>query len=163
GLGWNTTGTSAANDTGASWGAVLNAGAARSVTSGGLSYTATGYYPASGNKLTLDATSATQNIGRTLGGQTIDTGSTFFSFLISKSVDTTRTFELSFENGTTEKMSIGQVGATAGTTGGNIGILFLNANPADLVTAPVPIAMGVNVTHLIVGRVDWNGNGANEV
>ena len=166
GLGWNTTGTATANDTGASWGTVLNAGSARSVTAGGLSYTATGYFPASGNKLTLDATSATQNIGRTLGGQTIDSGSTFFSFLINKSVDTTRTFELSFENGTAstaEKMSIGQVGATAGTTNGNIGILFLNTNPADLVQAPNPIAMGVNITHLIIGRVDWNANGANEV
>ena len=166
GAGWNTVGSGlVANDPGASWGALLNAGSARTVNSPGLTYSATNYLAPTGNKLTLDAATgnATQNIGRTLGGQTIDTGTTYFSFLVSKNTpDTQRTINLAFFNGTTEQMAVGQIGTAAGNTGGNIGLLMNNSNPAGLVTSANPIAMGNSITHLIVGRVDWNSAGTNE-
>lgn len=162
GGGWNATGTAAPNDAAANWGSILNAGNNRTATSPGLTYSATGYLPGSGNKLTLDAAAAnaTQNIGRTLGGQTIDTGSTYFSLLMSKNNDTIRTVNWAFFNGTTERFAVGQIGAAAGNTGGNIALLMNNSNPAGLVQNTVsPIAMGVGVTHLIVGRIDWNATG----
>src|SRR5690349_5676568 len=84
GAGWNTAGSGlVANDTGASWGTLLTAGSLRTVTSPGLTYSATNYLAPTGNKLTLDAnsTNATQNIGRTIGGQTVDAGTTYFSLL----------------------------------------------------------------------------------
>jgi hypothetical protein len=161
GQGWNAAGTATANDPGANWGSILNAGANRTATSPGLTYSATGYLPASGNKLTLDAATpnATQNIGRTLGGQTIDTGSTYFSLLMSKNNDTIRTMNWAFFNGTTERFAVGMIGATAGNTAGNIALLMNNSNPAGLVQSASPIAMGINVTHLVVGRIDWNAGG----
>jgi hypothetical protein len=163
GSGWNTVGSGlVANDPGASWGTALNAGSARTVTSPGLTFGSTNYLAPTGNKLTLDAATGnvTQNIGRTLGGQTIDAGTTYFSFLISKNTpDTQRTINLAFFNGTAEQMAVGQIGTTAGNTGGNIGLLMNNSNPGGLVTSANPIAMGNGVTHLIVGRVDWNGGG----
>lgn len=163
GTGWNTVGSGlVANDLGASWGALLNAGSLRTVSSPGLTYSATGYLAPTGNKLTLDAasTNVTQNIGRTLGGQTIDAGTTYFSFLVSKNTpDTQRTINLAFFNGTTEQMAVGQIGTGNGNTGGNIGLLMNNSNPGGLVNSATPIAMGNSITHLIVGRIDWNSGG----
>jgi hypothetical protein len=162
GLGWNTSGTATTNDTGASWGASLNAGVLRTVNSPGLSYSATGYLAPTGNKLTLDAASTNvgQNIGRSLGGQTIDTGSTYFSFLVSRNTaDTIRTINLAFFNGTTERFAVGQIGAAAGNTAGNIALLMNNTNPGGIIPAATPIAMGNNITHLLVGRIDWNAAG----
>ena len=49
--------------------------------------------------------------------------------------------------------------ATAGNTGGNIGLLMNNSNPAGLINGTTPIAMGVGVAHLLVGRIDWNASG----
>ena len=164
GSGWNTTGSSAiANDTGASWGAINNnSGVLKTITSPGLTFTSTGYTDGTGNKLTLDAnsTNATQNIGRPLGGQTIDTGTTYFSFLMSKNTDTTRTCNFGFFNGTTERFSVGQIGATAGTSNGTIALLMNNSNPAGLIVNTTnPVTMGVGTTHLILGRIDWNASG----
>src|SRR5262245_19019912 len=60
GLGWNPFGNLEANGATNTWGTVLTAGNAlyRTATAPGLSYAATGYLPASGNKLTLDAVTA---------------------------------------------------------------------------------------------------------
>jgi hypothetical protein len=141
---------------------VLNAGALRTVSSPGLNYTATGYLAPTGNKLTLDAssTNVTQNIGRTLGGQSIDAGTTYVSFLISRNtVDTQRTINVAFFNDTNERWGIGQIGAAAGNSGGNIALYMNNQNPAGIVNSANPIAMGNNVTHLVVGRIDWNAAG----
>ena len=163
GQGWNATGTTAPNDPGANWGAILTAGNPiyRTATAPGLSYSAIGYLPASGNMLTLDAATPnqTQNIGRTLGGQTIDTGSTYFSLLMSKNNDTIRTMNWAFFNGTSERFAVGMIGATAGNTAGNIGLLMNNSNPGGLVQSGTPIAMGIGITHLIIGRIDWNPGG----
>ena len=164
GQGWNLSGDISANAAGATWGASLSAGNAiyRTATAPGLTYSATGYLPVSGNKLTLDAVTAnqTQNVGRALGGQTIDAGTTYFSLLMSKNNDTIRTINLAFFNGTTEQFAVGQIGAAAGNSAGNIALLMNNSNPGGLVqNATTPIAMGVGVTHLIIGRVDWNAVG----
>lgn len=163
GQGWNATGTTDPNDAGANWGVTLTAGnpSFRTATAPGLSYSAIGYLPASGNKLTLDAATPnqTQNIGRTLGGQTIDSGSTYFSLLMSKNNDTIRTMNWAFFNGTTERFAVGMIGATAGNTAGNIGMLMNNNNPAGLIQSSTPIAMGIGITHLLVGRIDWNASG----
>ena len=160
GQGWNTSGTTDPNAAGANWGAVNTAGSAsaKTATSPGLTYSATGYLAASGNKLTLDAATGNQvqNVGRIFGGQTIDAGSTYFSVLMSRNTaNTQRTFNLAFFNGTTERFAVGQIGAAAGGTSGNIALLMNNTNPAGLVNSASPIAMGDSVTHLIVGRIDW--------
>lgn len=168
GKGFNATGTNAANAATANWGGSLNAGAAagtfRTITTPGLTKTGvTGYLNGSGGKLTLDAVTppnATQNVGRAFGGQTIDAGTTYFSYLTSRNTaDTARTFNLAFMNGTTEQMAVGQIGATAGNTNGNIGLLMNNSNPAGLISATTPIAMGTNITHLIVGKIEWSAAG----
>ena len=161
GLGWNAGGNLDANAAGANWGALLNSGTNRFATSPGLSYVATGYLPSSGNKLTLDASVAnvSQNVGRTLGGQTIDSGTTYFSLLMSKNTDTGRTINWAFFNGTTERFAVGQIGTTAGNSGGNITMLMNNSNPGGLLTAANPIAMGIGQTHLLIGRIDWNSTG----
>jgi len=167
GVGWNDTGSSTdPNLASSAWGLSLNAGTNRTATSPGLTYTVPGYFPASGIKLTLDAAAAnaTQNIGRSLG-QTVDTGTTYFSLLMSKNTpDTIRTINFAFFNGTTEQFAVGQIGTATGNTGGNFGLLMNNSNPGGLVFASgTPIAMGTGVTHLLIGRVDWNAGGAETV
>jgi hypothetical protein len=109
----------------------------------------------------LDAVTlnASQNIGRALGGQTIDSGTTYFSLLMSKNTDTIRTMNWAFFNGTSERFAVGQIGAVAGNTAGNIGLLMNNSNPAGLIQSGTPIAMGLGVTHLVIGRIDWNPSG----
>jgi MYXO-CTERM domain-containing protein len=165
GQGWNTVGNLAPNDPTATWGALLNGGAAagtyRTATAPGLSYVATGYLPASGNKLTLDAATpnVTQNIGRYLGGQTIDSGTTYFSLLMSKNNDTMRTINWAFFNGTTERFAVGQIATGSGNSGGNIAMLMNNSNPGGLLQNANPIPMGIGVTHLLLGRIDWNATG----
>jgi len=163
GQGWNLSGDLDANAATANWGAVLSAGNPlyRTATLPGLTYSATGYLPASGSRLTLDAATPnqTQNVGRSLGGQTIDSGTTYFSLLMSRNNDTIRTINWAFFNGTTERFAIGQIGATAGNSGGNITMLMNNQNPAGLLTPANPIAMGIGQTHLLIGRIDWNATG----
>ena len=164
GVGWNLTGTGDPNAAAANWGSANNGGTAtyRTATTPGLSFSAVGYYAASGNKLTLDAVTAnqTQNMGRAFGGQSIDSGTTYFSLLMSKNNDTIRTMNWAFFNGTTERFAVGMIGATAGNTAGNIGMLMNNSNPAGLIQNSVsPVAMGVGVTHLLIGRIDWNAGG----
>jgi hypothetical protein len=164
GLGFNATGTTAANDPNAAWGGALTAGnGAKTVNVPGLTYSATGYLAPTGGKLTVDGATlnSTTNVGRNLG-QTIDTGTAFFSFLMAVNTPSTiRTFNLAFENGTSEQLTVGQIGAAAGNSNGNIALLLNNTNPANLVQAATPIAMGNGVTHLIVGRVDFNTGAAN--
>ncbi len=166
GQGWNAEGNSGANAVGANWGSALNGGDStglyRTAGSPGLNYSATGYLQGSGNMLTLDAITPNQNqnIGRSLGGQIIDSGATYFSLLMSKNNDTARTINLAFFNGTSERFALGQIATGSGNSGGNIALLMNNQNPAGLIqNATTPIAMGVGVTHLIVGRIDWNGSG----
>jgi hypothetical protein len=166
GQGWNATGTATANAAASIWNVANSGGAAagtyRTATSPGLTYSATGYLAPTGNKLTLDATvaNANQNVGRAFGGQVIDSGTTYFSLLISKNTpDTIRTINFAFFNGTTERFAIGQIGAAAGNTGGNLALLMNNSNPAGIVNSASPIAMGNSITHLVLGKIVWNAGG----
>jgi hypothetical protein len=175
GPGWNSTGDfSLPNPSTSQWGdasaggtggaAGLNGGtnAAKTVTANTLSFsTATGY-PTSGqgNKFNLNSVAAgPNNIGRPLGGQNIDTGTTYFSLLMQRDNDTIRTANIAFFGSGTERFAVGQIGATAGNTGGNIGLLMNNMNPAGIVNSASPIAMGTGITHLIVGKIVWNAGG----
>ena len=183
GKGWNANGDFNANAATANWGnaAALPAvsGSAHPVVAG-LSYTATGYPAATGNAARMDASAVpgtTQNVSRTFI-QSVDSGTTYFSFLINKKNDTTRTTSLAFFGtsvGTVapttqvERMSIGQIGATGAnsvTTNGNFGLLMNNSNnstttPVGVLNAASPIALGVNQTHLVVGKIEWNVGAAN--
>jgi len=167
GQGFNATGTTDPNAANASWldGGLLPNGAAANKTANapGLTSSAVGYLNGTGNKLTLDAATpqAVQSMGRRLGGQDIDAGTTYFSLLIGKNTDTIRTMNLAFFGGATpsERFAVGQIGAAAGNTNGNIALLMNNTNPAGIINSASPIAMGVGITHLIVGRIDWNPSG----
>jgi hypothetical protein len=162
GTGWNANGSAAEpNSPIATWASALNNGANRSITSPGLTSPAIGYLQGSGNKLTLDSSvsNATQSVGRSLD-QTINAGTSYFSFLVSKNTpDTIRTINLAFFDGTTEQFAVGQIGTASGNTGGNIGLLMNNSNPGGLVVGGSPTAMGTNIAHLIIGRIDWNAGG----
>ncbi|HYO26558.1 MAG TPA: hypothetical protein VEQ85_16575 [Lacipirellulaceae bacterium] len=166
GVGWNATGTATGNAAASQWNLANSGGAAagtyRTATSPGLTYSATGYLPPTGNKLTLDATvaNANQNVGRAFGGQVIDSGTTYFSFLISKNTpDSMRSINVAFFNGTSERFAIAQVGAAAGNSGGNLALYMNNSNPAGIVNSANPIAMGNGVTHLVLGKIEWNAAG----
>ena len=167
GAGWNTTGDgNLANTTGWGTGTQNNGastGANRTATSPGLSYTATGYVSALGNKLTLDSLTpaSSESMSRLLGGQTIDSGTTYFSALMRRENDTVRTMNLAFFSttpSTSERLTIGQVGATVSGSlqgsNGKICAIYTNSNPAGIRASSVD--MGTGITHLILGRVDWN-------
>ncbi len=86
GTGWNATGTSAANAATGAWGdttalpAVGGSDAAKTITTPSLTYSVSGYPASTGNKTTIDGTSATNNVSRNIG-QTVDTGTFYFSYL----------------------------------------------------------------------------------
>jgi len=180
GAGWNTTGNpNAANDADARWGDAIAlptaAGANKTVQSPSLSFSAVGYPASQGGKALVDANTpnATNNVSRNLK-QTVDSGTFWFSYLTDRNNDTHRTTSLAFfgtSNGVTgqpgntpERFSIGQIGtATAGNvnTTGNFALLMNNTNPANVTQSATPINYGNNVTHLVVGRVEFNNGAAN--
>jgi hypothetical protein len=101
----------------------------------------------------------------------VDSGTFYFSYLTDKNNDTMRTTSLTFFGpsvGTTapgnvpERLAIGQIGtgtATNAMTNGNLGLFFNNSQPGGVVNAATPIPYGVGVTHLIIGKVEWNPTG----
>ena len=174
GTGWNANGDSSPNPATSEWGDPTagnasgitgGSAAAKTITSSTLSFAGATGYPTTGqgNKFNLNAVLANQNnnIGRPLGGQTIDSGSTYFSFLVRKNTaDTIRTYNLGFFGGSaSERFAVGQIGTGSGNTGGNIALLMNNTNPGGLVQSATPIASGTGITHLVVGRIDWNAGG----
>jgi len=177
GSGWNATGDSSLPNSATSRWADATAlpaaaGNNRKVLYPTLSYTATGYPTAMCGKAVNDALTAntTNNVSRNIQ-QLVDTGSLYFSYLTDKNNDTQRTTSLGFfgpSTGTTapgnvpERFTFGQVGTgTAGNVNsqGNFVLLFNNTNPANVVQAANPINYGVDITHLIIGRIDWNATG----
>jgi len=180
GAGWNTAGNpNAANDADACWGDAIAlpaaAGANKTVQTPSLSYAATGYPASLGGKALIDANTpnSTNNVSRNFK-QTVDAGTFWFSYLTDRNNDTHRTTSLAFfgaANGvsgqpgnTPERFSIGQIGTgTAGNvnTTGNFALLMNNTNPANVTQSATPINYGTNVTHLVVGRVEFNNGAAN--
>ena len=108
GIGWNATGsTAAANDANANWGnaaalpAIGGTATGRLTATPGLTFSATGYAPGAGGKVLMDATlggtgNSTVNVSRTMGGQLVDTGTFYFSYLTRKNRDTLHATSLSF-------------------------------------------------------------------
>jgi hypothetical protein len=188
GVGWNNTGDiSAPNAANTNWanaaalpgpsGASTNPG--KTIGGSSLSYSAVGYAPSNAGKAVVDAVAGggTTNVSRFMS-QLVDSGPFYFSYLTDKNNDTLRTTSLTFfgpSNGmagtpgnSAERFAIGQIGTTGATgtpavpnaqTDGNIGVFFNNNQPTGVVNAANPIAYGVGVTHLIIGRVDWNASG----
>jgi hypothetical protein len=154
GLGWNATGDPNSANT-AGWGASTTGGSAqvnRGVNSPGLTYTAIGYGAASGNRATVNGS----GIGRVFG-QTVDAGSFYFSFITDRNVNSNRTLNVAFFNGATEQFAIGQIGSATADSGGNFAV-FLN-NGRLVSTTGTPIAYGLDVAHLVIGRVDFDAGG----
>jgi len=120
--------------------------------------------PSTGNRAAFEGVAATAGTGGRGLGQSVDTGSLYFSYLTDRNTTSQRTINFALFSGTSEKFGFGQYGtATAGTTtNGNFAGVFLNQNPANLITNPTPINYGDNVTHLVIGRVDFNASGSNE-
>lgn len=128
------------------------------ISSGSLAYPGV---TATGNRLTFDASAAnqTQNEFRNVGA-TVDSGSFYFSFLVRRNNTTFRTFNFALFTGTAsagEKFAVGQYGTATTSSDGNFAAAFLN-NGAVL-TAGSPVAVGTGVTHLVVGRIDFDVNG----
>jgi hypothetical protein len=182
GIGWNATGdTSGANAANANWGnaaarpAPGGSDAGKTIAADSLTYSALGYAPSSGGKAWMDATvggtgNSTVNVSRLMGGQLVDSGTFYFSFLTRKNNDTWRTTTLTFFGppgavapaSQQERIAIGQVGTgTSGnaTTSGNFGLLVNNSQPGGVVNAATPIAFAPGATNLVLGRIDWNLTG----
>jgi len=180
GFGWNTAGNpNGANDADARWGDAIAlpaaAGNNKSVQAPSLTFTATGYPASQGNKALVDANTAnsTNNVSRNFK-QVVDTGTFWFSYLTDRNNDTHRTTSVAFfgpSNGVSgqpgnvpERFSIGQLGT--GTSGnvntmGNFALLMNNTNPANVVQSATPVNYGTNITHLVVGRVEFDNGAAN--
>ena len=174
GRGWNLTGDQTLPNTSA-WGTGnqnngVAAGTFRTAQTPGLTLTynagglPTGYFPPSGNRLNLDALTpnptASQSNSRNLGGQTVDAGSFYFSLIVRRENDTTRSMNFAFFNAANnERMGVGQIGAavSGAATGsnGNIAFIFNNQNTAAG-RRESTVAMGTGIAHLIIGRVDFD-------
>lgn len=156
----------AANNGGTGFGGVTTWGTASggtgtntvlNVATPGLTYTG---LVTTGNALNLNAVApvggtanSTQSYFRPLG-QTIDTGSLYFSILLRKDVDTQRTINFALFGGGGEHLTVGQFSPASTFSNGNIGMVQNNLTPVPLVGAAIPLNLGA--TYLLVGRVDFN-------
>lgn len=106
GSGFNATGDPGSANTTA-W---RNTGGSVAVTAGSLTSTATGYAASSGEKLAISGASATGQVFRNIG-QSVDSGSLYFSFLMGRTNDTNRTVNVAFLDSNTgtmgERLAIG--------------------------------------------------------
>jgi hypothetical protein len=162
GFGWNPAGDGSANTV--TWGQTVpnnNNGNGITVGTGSLAFPGIG---TSGEKAVLNG-STTTAIGR-LFGQNIDSGSFYFSFLMQKTVATERTLNLSFFSTATgtgtpnERFAVGQIGGGVNDSDGNFAVLVSNSGVDNgLKLASSPLSLGLNSTHLVVGRLDFNLSG----
>lgn len=186
GTGFNATGaTGEANTT--LWGSATpyNANGNRIIANGSLTSPNVASPASVGNSVLV---SGSGQIGRTLG-QTVDSGTFYFSYLTQKTVDQVRTVNFSFFNGTSERLAVGQTAnntstrdidgvwqAGANANLGNFGILLSNVvnSPVTAVTDPAsyngvylantPISYAVGQTFLVVGKIEFNKDStANDV
>lgn len=159
---------------------VLNASGSRAVTTGGLAYSNPAYPTGAGNAVLV---SGAGQIGRALG-QTVDTGTFYFSYLTRKTIDQVRTVNFAFFSGGSERLTVGQIAnnvntrdedgvwqSGAGANLGNFATLISNsqntpvAAPADptsfngVYLADLPTHFDVDTTFLLVGKVQFNTSG----
>lgn len=113
-----------------------------------------------GNKISMTPTTVSAVVSRGLG-QTVDSGTFYFSYLTQRTNDTNRTLNFAlFSTTGVELMSFGQHNSSP-----SLGNFVLNVGNAATPTpgAPAsPIAYGTNVTHLVVGRIDFNVSGVSD-
>lgn len=114
-----------------------------------------------GNKITMTPTTVSAIVSRGIG-QTVDSGTFYFSYLTQRTNDTNRTLNFALFNSTSgaELLSFGQHNSSS-----SLGNFVLNVGNAATPTpgAPgSPIAYGTNVTHLVVGRIDFNVSGVSD-
>lgn len=153
GSGFNTGGDGSANTT--SWGTST----AVAIVEGGLTYGAV-FPAAEGNMMSIPAGGG--QITRSLG-QTVDSGTFFFSYLTRRTTDTERTVNVAFFNSSnSERFAVGQFGTGSYTDGdGRFQVSPLNTI-GNVISPANPIVYGTNVTHLVIGRVEFDANGVNE-
>lgn len=120
-----------------------------------LSFPAIGYDPSLAGSLSLSG--ATERTERSLGlGQSVDSGELWFSFLIQGTTATDRTLDLVLD-GSGVDPSFGR----SNTSGAALGQVSMNFN-GTITAGDAPISMGTGVTHLIIGRVEFNVAGADD-
>jgi hypothetical protein len=171
GTGWNATGDSGSANT-TTWG-VLASGTIRNVHTTGLDHGASGYPSETGLSATVAGTgTAGANVGRDFG-QSVDSGTFYFSYLTQKTVDTVRTLNLSFFSGTNERLAIGQIAnnvnlrnsdgsvdAVTTPNQGHFAALVSNSqnNSAfnGVYTSATPQSYALGSTFLIVGKIEFN-------
>ncbi len=181
GVGFNAAGDSSPN-TGA-WGAVLSSGAIRNIHTEGLSYSDSAYPAGTGLAVIVGGTgTAGANAGRNLG-QSVDTGTFYFSYLTRKTVDTVRTLNFSLFSGTSERLAIGQIAnntnlrnpdGTADTlttaNSGQFAALISNSQNSTglpltlngVYTSSAPVSYALDTTFLMVGKIEFGFNGGVE-
>lgn len=188
GTGWNATGDALSPNT-TTWGVgtnltITNQGA--TIQSPGLGLSTSGYPASTGGAAFVTGATASSSIGR-LFGQSVDSGTFYFSYLTQRSNDEFRTVNLSFF-GTNERLAIGQIAANANTrdqqgnwlsnagqNSGNFAALISNSqnNAAAATTVgqaangvyvntTAPVAYSSTSPTLIVGKIEFNYNGGVE-
>lgn len=185
GTGWNATGDSSANTT--NWGvgtSLTIAGQGATVQASGLSYS--GMPAGAGGSTTVSGATASSSIGRQFG-QSIDTGTLYFSYLTQRVNNEFRTVNFSLF-GTNERLAIGQIAANTntrdqdgnwlsgvGANSGNFAALISNsqnntaaantAGPAAngvYVNTASPVAYSSTSTSLLIGKIEFGFNGGVE-
>jgi len=152
GTGFNALGSPAVNTT--AWGVGATAQTGNVTVVGG---SLAGPLGGQGNRARFEHNAGTAaTVGRPLG-QTVNSGTLYFSYKTARNNDSFRTVNFALFNGTSERFGFGQYGVNpTSTSNGNLAGVFLNVNPGNLIQNPTPIAYGTNVPHLIVGRIDFD-------
>ena len=170
GTGWNAGGDASANTT--TWATgPASSGSNRTIHSAGLSYGGSGYPAGTGLAANIVGGSG---VGRSLG-QTVDSGTFYFSSLVPKTVDQVRTVNFSFFNGTNERLAVGQIAnntnlrnpdgnadpdAATKANSGQFVALFSNpqnaTGTAGVYTSAAPVAFDLGTTHLLVGKIEFD-------
>ncbi len=182
GVGFNATGDSSANT--AAWGAVLSSGTIRNIHTSGLSYSDPAYPAGTGLAAVVGGTGTSgANAGRNLG-QSVDTGTFYFSYLTQKTTDTVRTLNFSLFSGTNERLAIGQIAnnlnmrnpdgtvdtITTPNSGQFAALISNSQNPPaapaaslnGVYTSSTPINYTLNTTFLVVGKIEFGFSGGVE-
>jgi hypothetical protein len=173
GTGWNATGDGSANTTNWGTGTSLTVTGTPSIQSSSLDYSGGSYPTELGNSILVSGVSAASNVGRAFG-QSVDSGTFYFSYLVKKTVDNVRTVNFSFF-GTNERIAIGQIASNVnlkladGTADpdaatkankGEFAVLVSNVQSstgtAGVYTASSPVSFALNSTFLVVGKIEFN-------
>jgi hypothetical protein len=130
------------------------------VVSGSLSYPG---LTSTGNSLDVVGSSSNAVSYRGLG-QTVDSGTFYFSWLFELTAQTTRTLNVAFFQAGYENLTVGIFGGTNVNSNGDVALVVNNGpqGTGTLVSSSSPIAVVPGTTYLVIGRVDFNVNGSND-